>query len=201
MEQPLTKDALTILLVDENVHRSDAVATSLRAHGYPQIIQIAADDDLLLHVREVEPDVVLMDIDAPSRDTLEQVARVNREMPKPVVMFTLKDDRDTVEAAIRAGVSAYIVNDLGHAKVRPIIDVAIARFRDFQAVRDELTKTRTTLEERKLIDRAKGIIMRERGCPEPDAYRKMQKLAMDQKKKLADVARELISYHDMMKKV
>ena len=197
----MTSESLTILLVDENIQRSDAVADSLRAHGYPQIIQIAADDDLLLHVREVEPDVILMDIDAPSRDTLEQIARLNRETPKPVVMFTLNDDRETVEAAIRAGVSAYIVNDLGHAKVRPIIEVAIARFREFHAVREELTRTRTSLEERKLIDRAKGILMRERGCTEPEAYRRMQKLAMDQKKKLADVARELISYHDMMKKV
>ena len=196
----VSMERLIILLVDENQQRSDAVAASLRDHGYQHIVQIAVDDDLLVHVQREQPDVVLMDIDSPGRDTLEQVARVNREQPRPVVMFTLKEDRETVEAAIRAGVSAYIVNDLAGAKVRPIIDVAIARFRDYQGVRDELQKTRTTLEDRKLIERAKGIIMHEKQCPEPEAYRLLQKQAMDQKRRLADVARELIHYHEMMKR-
>ncbi len=196
----MAHEDLVILLVDEDVQRSDAVVASLRSHGYQRIIQAGASQDLLNCVREVQPDVILMDIDAPDRDMLEQIARVNREVPRPVVMFTLKDDRETVEAAIRAGVSAYLVNELVRAHVRPIIEVAIARFREFQSVREELSRTRTTLEERKLIDRAKGILMRERGCPEPDAYAMLRKLAMDQKKKLAEVARELIHYHDLMKR-
>ena len=191
---------LVILLVDDDVQRSDAVVSSLHSHGYQCVHQIQTSQDLLTCVRQVQPDVILMDIDAPNRDTLEQIARVSRDAPRPVVMFTLKDDRETVEAAIHAGVSAYLVNELVHARVRPIIEVAIARFRDFQNVSDELARTRTTLEERKAIDRAKGIIMQERGMPEPQAYALLRKLAMDQKKKLADVARELLQFHSLMKR-
>jgi len=117
---------------------------------------------------------------------------INREQPRPVVMFADKGDSDTITEAVRAGVSAYVVDGLDTRRIRPILDVAIARFREYQALKDELVRTKNSLAERKEIDRAKGILMKKRGWSEDEAYQALRKMAMDQNKRLGEVARSVV---------
>ena len=191
----MSVDPLRIMVIDEDADRGRVVADALRAAGYVIVGHAGADDDLLPCVKQAEPDIILVTVDAPSRDTLEQLGIVHRENPRPMVMFSRADDGRIVADAIRAGVSAYITEGLTTARVRPIIEVAIAQFRHIQALRRELDETRTTLADRKLVDRAKGVLMAGQGLSEPQAYRMLQKLAMDRKLKLADAARNIIESH------
>jgi response regulator NasT len=153
---------------------------------------VVSDDNLLSTVKRCNPDVILIDVEAPGRDTLESLQSVQANVPRPMVMFSQDDDYETIKRATLAGVSAYVVDGLQTKRVRPIIDAAIARFQQFSLLEGELKRARNQLDERKLIDKAKGIIMRQRGVSEEVAYRSMRKLAMDTNKKLVDVARSII---------
>lgn len=184
---------IRVMVVDEDEQRGHMLVATLVASDYEVVGNVAADDYLPAKVKDLRPDVVLVDIDAPSRDTLERISAVHRSAPRPVVMLTQDEDMEMIGAAIRAGVSAYVVDGLSRSKVEPIINVAIAQYKEFQGLREELEKTKTTLADRKDIDRAKGILMQKKSISEPEAYRLLQKIAMDQKKKLADVAREVNS--------
>ncbi|MFA9479578.1 ANTAR domain-containing response regulator [Phycisphaerales bacterium AB-hyl4] len=181
-----------VMVIDEHPDRAAALESALRSAGYTIVSSTGPGDFLPQRVRETKADVVLIDVDAPDRDTLEQVQAIHRDAPRPIVMFSANQDRRTIEQAIDAGVSAYIVERIDRAQVQPIIEVAIAQFRRFQALRDELEKARTSLTQRKLVDRAKGILMSQRNLTEPEAYRALQKLAMDRKRLLVDVARDVI---------
>ena len=184
--------ALRVMLVDRDRGRSALLERALTDAGYQVVARLAAGDNLAQRVREVVPDVIIIDMDSPDRDTLEHMHSITREQPRPIVMFAEEDDAETIAKAVRAGVSASVVDGLSGPRVKPIVDVAIARFREFQALRRELDEVRSTLAERKLVDKAKGIIMKQRGCDEDQAYRALRKLAMDRNQRIADAARDVI---------
>ncbi|MEM1211776.1 MAG: ANTAR domain-containing protein [Planctomycetota bacterium] len=189
---PETGKPLRIMLVDEDEQRGMLLAQSLTADGYAVVGRAGQGDYLPTLVRDAKPDLILVDTASPNRDTLEQLSTVRRDTPKPVVMFAMNDDPAVIEAAVHAGVSSYICSGVSQSRVRPILHAAIAHFRQHQAVVTELAKTRSTLEERKVVDRAKGLIMQRRGCSEADAFSLLRNTAMNQKKRIGQVAQELI---------
>jgi response regulator NasT len=142
--------------------------------------------------------VVLIDIDSPSRDTLENLRTVQAHQPRPMVMFTQDDANESIRRAIEAGVSAYIVDGIERRRVRPIVEAAMARFSQFQALEKELLETRGKLAERKLIERAKGIIMKQQGLSEDAAFQAMRRLAMRKNKRLAEIAESVISASELL---
>lgn len=191
---------LRILLIDENPERAAVLNEALRAQGYELVARMAPRELSARRVAEIAPDVVIVDMDLPSRDTIDSMRQINDDQPRPIVMFVDQSDVGMIEQAMQAGVSAYIIDGLNVKRVKPILDVAIARFREFQALRDELKKTKATLHERKLIERAKGMLMREKKLSEEEAYAALRKLAMDRQQRLADVAETLLAFADLLKK-
>ena len=185
-------EKLRVMLVDEEPGRSAVLERALQDNGYDVVARIGTDEDLIGKVRQIEPDMIIIDMQSPDRDTLESMHMINREQPKPIVMFAEQSDNISIADAVKAGVSAYVVDGLNAKRIQPIMEVAIARFREFQALKDELAKTKTDLAERKLIDKAKGIIMAQRKCSEDDAYKALRKLAMDRNEKLGEVARSVL---------
>ncbi len=190
---------LKVMLVDEQAERLTVVAEMLETVGCEVVASLTPEDDLLGQVAQVRPDVVIVDMDSPSRDTLESLRSVQSTIPRPMVMFSQDDDGETIRRAVDAGVSAYIVDGLKSSRVRPILDAAMARFEQYQALELELNKTRDQLEGRKKVDKAKGILMKERNLSEDDAYALMRKTAMAQNKKIAEIADTIISAFDLLR--
>ena len=185
--------ALRVLLVDQEPDRASTLERVLRDAGCDLLGKVAPNTELLEQVRRLGPDVIIVDMALPDRDTLEYMATLTRDQPKPIVMFVDQSDETMIGRAVKAGVSAYVVDGVDPQRVKPIVDVAIAQFREFQALRDELAQTKSNLAGRKLIDRAKGLLMAERDLSEADAYRALRKLAMDRGKRLSDVAEEILA--------
>ena len=161
-------------------------------------MHVGTTANLLARVREVEPDVIIIDRESPDRDTLEHVCSVTRDEPRPIVLFTQDGNRATIQAAVRAGVSAYIVGGMSAERVRPIVDVAMARFEEFQALRQELDQAKISLAERKQIERAKGIVMKSRGVSEDEAYVLLRKLAMERNQRLAQISENVIAMAELL---
>lgn len=183
-----------VMLVDNEPERARMVRDALEAEDYSVICQRDSTLGLVAAVAEQEPDLVIIDMDSPDRDTLDTMAAMSAHAPRPIVFFASEaGDADTIQNAIRAGVSAYIVDGLSEHRVKPIIDVAIARFEAFQSLRQELTDTRTALDERKQVERAKGLIMKHQGCNEEEAFRTLRKLAMDRSQRIGEVADDVIA--------
>ena len=153
---------------------------------------------LLDRVATLQPDVIIIDSDSPTRDTLEQLSFVNARQPRPIVLFTEDRGNATIQAALKAGVSAYIVAGMQPDRLQPILDVAVARFEQDRALRAELRDTQEKLAERKLIERAKGIVMKQKNVGEEEAYRVMRKLAMDRSRKLLEIAQQIIDVSELM---
>ena len=189
---------LNVMIVDEDAGRSVILEQALVDCGYRVIAKVSPGENLVDLVNKYKPDVIIIDIQSPDRDTLEYMQIITQEDPKPIVMFADDDDSGVISSAVRAGVSAYIVDGLNKNRVKPIMDVAIARFREYQALRNELQKTRSSLEERKLVDKAKGVLMKHRGISEDEAYRELRTLAMNRNKKIADVAKDVLSIIDLL---
>ena len=189
---------LRVMLVDDHADRAALLERALAGAGYHVVATVAAGEDLYRRVAEIQPDVVIIDMESPGRDTLEHMRNISRDQPKPIVMFADNSDRATIEAAVQAGVSAYIVDGLSSNRVKPIVEVAIARFKEFQALRRELEKTKTTLAERKQIERAKGILMKQRGWTEEQAYQALRKMATDRNLRIAEVANQVIAMADLL---
>lgn len=189
--------SLRVLLVDANRGRSALLEQALSDAGYSVIAKINTGEDLAAQVRQHEPDVIIVDLESPDRDTLEHMHTISRDQPRPIVMFAEDEDSNTIHKAIKAGVSAYIVDGLSSKRVKPVMDVAITRFREYQALRDELNRTKISLEERKLLDRAKAVLIKSQGMTEEEAYQAIRKLAMDRGLKLAEAARNVISVMDL----
>lgn len=189
---------LRVLLVDQSLGRAGILERALLDAGHSVVGHVAATEDLQAAVQRVEPDVIIIDMDSPDRDTLEHMRSISTERPKPIVMFAEDGDSATIEEAVRAGVSAYVVDGLNPGRVKPILDVAIARFREFQALRQELADAKTSLADRKDIERAKGILMRQRKWTEEEAYQALRKLAMDRNLRLGEVARNIIAVADLI---
>lgn len=187
------KARLSIVVVETDRDRALQIVDSLSAAGDYEIHVIAEPTGLARRIRALVPDVVLIDMADPSRDMLEEMALASGPLDRPVAMFVNRSDAGLSEAAIEAGVSAYVVDGMRPERLQPILEAAIARFRMFQRMRSELAETKKALEERKVIDRAKGMIMKARGIEEEAAYAILRKAAMDQGKRVAEVAAALVS--------
>lgn len=185
--------SLRILLVDEIRDRAAAVEEALRRAGHRVAARLDNADDLLAAIESAEPDVVILDLNSPDRDTIESLREATQERPRPIVMFVDRSDETMIVEAIKAGVTAYVVDGLNPQRVKPVLDVAVARFQQFQALTGELQRAKASLVERKAIERAKGILMQQKGMNEEDAYNSLRRLAMDQGKRIADVAENLIT--------
>jgi response regulator NasT len=189
---------LRVLIVDERPDRAAVLRSALEAAGYRVIGTLAGRADLEQQVEALEPDVIVVDMDCPDRDALEDMSRMSRHRPRPTVMFVDESDGEAIRAAVQAGVSAYVVGGLAPDRVKPVLEVAIARFNEFQALRRELDDARSDLAERKVIERAKGILMKRRGIDEEEAYRALRRMAMDRKVKLAALAREIVAAAELL---
>ena len=187
------KRRLSVLLVDDSDERRASIEASLGEVGCDVVGFVSNSEDVLTRVQQVNPDVVIIDLEAPGRDTLDSLQSVQSTAPRPIVMFTQDDNGATIARATRAGVSAYVVDGISKKRVRPILDAAIERFQQFRVLADELERTRAKLEERKVIDRAKGILMKQRGMSEDEAYKALRSLAMRSNKRLAEVAESVVS--------
>lgn len=192
-------DTLKILVIDENPIRRAIIDSGLREAGYANVTLLAHTTRLIDHIYKTDPDVVLIDLANPSRDVLEQMFQVSRLVRRPIAMFVDRSDRATIESAIDAGVSAYIVDGLKKERVKPILDMTISRFRAFDRLRRELDDAKNALQERKVIEKAKGLIMKSRGLDEEAAYALLRRTAMSQGKRIAQVAEGLITSFDLLK--
>jgi response regulator NasT len=193
------ESSLKIAIVDENPLRTAVLLEGLRDAGLRNTTHIADMTDLLSKVTALDPDVILIDLENPSRDVLEQMFQMSRAVKRPVAMFVDRSDEASIKAAVDAGVSAYVVDGLKKERVKHIIDISVSRFRAFSQIKDELERTKTALEERKLIDRAKGILMRAKNLSEEEAYGLLRKTAMNEKRRIAEIAQSLVTAAEMFK--
>jgi len=184
---------LSIIVVEKDRDRALQIVDSLNSSGDYDISVIAEESGLSRRIAQRDPDVVLIDMTNPSRDALEELALASGPMDRPVAMFVDRSDDALTKAAIEAGLSAYVVDGMRSDRIKPILDAAITRFHMFQRMRTELEATKQALEERKTLDRAKGILMKARGVSEEEAYALLRKTAMDQGKKMIDVAQSLVT--------
>jgi response regulator NasT len=197
---PLQMDAsLKIVIVDESPIRAAILEDGLREAGFAQVVRIEETTNLLARVYALDPDVILIDLENPSRDVLEQMFQVSRIVKRPIAMFVDQSDTASIQASVDAGVSAYIVDGLKKERVKNILDLCISRFNAFSRLQDELDRTKTALEERKVIDRAKGILMKAKNLTEEEAYTLLRKTAMNEKKKIVEIAQSVITAAEMLK--
>lgn len=199
LDNPSPDAALKILLIDEDPIRRTILEAGLREAGFANVVRIETMTGLLDQVYRIDPDVILIDLENPSRDVLEQMFQVSRIVRRPIAMFVDQSDRDTIAAAMEAGVSAYIVDGLKKERVRSILDMTISRFSVFDRLRSELEETKSALKDRKVIEKAKGILMKSRGLDEEAAYALLRSTAMSKGKRIADVAESLVSTFDLLK--
>lgn len=183
---------MRVLVVDESPERAEIIRDGLGRAGYEVTASLSSPVALLKTIDELAPDVIVIDTDSPSRDVLEHLVVMSQHTPRPVVMFASDGAPETIREAVRAGVSAYVVDGLDRDRIKGIVDVAVARFEDFQRLRVELAEATQKLSERKVVERAKGLLMKARGLDEESAYALLRKTAMDRKLTLAEVARHLV---------
>jgi response regulator NasT len=191
--------SLKIVIVDKNPIRAAILEDGLREAGHVQVVRVDDTSHLLARIYAIDPDVILIDLENPSRDVLEQMFQVSRAVKRPVAMFVDQSDKAATEAAVDAGVSAYIVGGLQKERIRNILDLCISRFNSFARLRDELERARTALEERKVIDRAKGILMSAKHLSEDAAYALLRKTAMNENKRIAEVAQSVVTAAELLK--
>lgn len=184
---------LSVMLVNDGSGKAAALKEALAAAGVRVVAEVAANLQLADMLAAARPDVVLIDSDAPSRDMLEQVCVMGARHGQPVVMFTDDNRRDTIRAALSAGVAAYVVGSVEAARIQPLLEVAIERHQLEQTRRSELASAQQQLAERKVIEKAKGLLMQMKSLDEQAAYKQLRERAMQQQKRLADVAQEIIS--------
>ena len=189
-ERPTT---LSILIIDENQLRASIIEAGLREAGHDNLTIIHDVTGIARRIAEIAPDVIVIDLENPNRDMLENMFQLSRAVQRPIAMFVDRSDQAAIEAAVDAGVSAYVVDGLKRERVKPILDMAISRFNAFARMSRELEEARSQLESRKLIDRAKGILMSTRGLSEADAYALLRKTAMNQNRKISEIAESLIT--------
>src|SRR3989441_4348507 len=191
--------ALKIVIVDQNPIRAAILEDGLREAGYVHVVRIDETSHLLARIYSIDPDVILIDLEDPSRDVLEQMFQVSRAVRRPVAMFVDQSDAASIQASVDAGVSAYIVDGLKKERIKPILDLCISRFNAFSKLQDELDRTKSALEDRKVIDRAKGILMKLKGLTEDEAYVLLRSTAMREKKKIGEIAQSILTASEMLK--
>jgi response regulator NasT len=188
-----------IVIVDESPIRAAILEEGLREAGYTGVVHISEMQSLLQRIYALDPDVILIDLENPSRDVLEQMFQVSRAVRRPIAMFVDQSDAASIQASVEAGVSAYIVDGLKKERIKPILDLCISRFNAFAKLQDELDRTRHALEERKVIDRAKGILMKLKGLTEDEAYVLLRSTAMREKKKIGEIAQSILTASELLK--
>jgi len=193
------ESSVKIVIVDESPIRSAILEEGLREAGYTAVERISEMTNLLSTIYAIDPDVILIDLENPRRDVLEQMFQVSRAVRRPIAMFVDQSDTASIQASVDAGVSAYIVDGLKKERIKSIIDLCISRFNAFAKLQDELERTKSALEERKVIDRAKGILMKVKNLSEEEAYVLMRSTAMREKKKIAEIAQSIITASDLLK--
>jgi response regulator NasT len=190
---------LKIVIVDESPIRAAILEDGLREAGFSQVVHIEGTTNLLARVYAIDPDVILIDLANPSRDVLEQMFQVSRIVKRPIAMFVDQSDTASIQASVDAGVSAYIVDGLKKERMKHILDLCISRFNAFSRLQGELDRTKTALEDRKVIDRAKGILMKAKHLTEEQAYVLLRNTAMNEKKKIAEIAQSVITASEIFK--
>jgi response regulator NasT len=191
--------SLKIVIVDANPIRAAILEGGLREAGYVNVTRIEDRTGLLARIYAIDPDVILIDLENPSRDELEQMFQVSRAVKRPIAMFVDQSDTASIEASVDAGVSAYIVGNLQKERIKSILDLTISRFNAFARLQNELDRAKSALEERKVIDRAKGILMKAKNLTEEQAYALLRKTAMNENKKIAEVAQSVITAAELFK--
>jgi response regulator NasT len=191
--------SLNIVIVDDSPVRAAILEEGLREAGYVNVVRIEGTTKLLARIYAIDPDVILIDLENPSRDVLEQMFQVSRIVKRPVAMFVDQADTASIQASVDAGVSAYIVNGLKKERIKSILDLCISRFNAFSRLQSELEQTRSALEERKVIDRAKGILMKAKNLSEEQAYTLLRKTAMNENRKIAEVAQSVVTAAELFK--
>jgi len=189
---------MRIVIIDDSGLRATVLEEGLREAGYDDIHIVPPRGGFVARLERMAPDVVLMDLGSPSRDMLEEMLSVSRALARPIAMFVDQSDESMIGAAIDAGVSAYVVDGLRKERVKPVLELAVRRFNAFAKLQTELDEARTALSDRKIIDRAKSILMSQRGISEPDAYALLRSGAMNQGKKIVDVAQALITASELL---
>lgn len=189
---------MRVVLVDDDRERLALLERAMGTAGHQVVGKLDPSDDLIAAVDRLLPDIVLIDVDSPSRDTLESLGQISRDRPRPIVLFAQQSDPDTIRRAMAAGVSAYVVDGMTPARLAPVIEVAIARFRDYQSLREELTSTKLKLADRRDVEKAKGLLMKRKGLDENAAYEALRRMAMDRNIKLGEIARSLIAAADLL---
>ncbi len=189
---PMSERALHILVIDADRIRASIIEEGLREAGHLRVTVLDDVARLMRRIVDIDPDVIVIDIENPNRDMLEHMFEVSRAVKRPVAMFVDRADHASIEAAIDAGVSAYVVDGLRKERVKPILDTAISRFNAFEKLRRELEHARSELAERKSIDRAKAILMRTRGITEDEAYALLRRSAMNKSRRIVEIAESLI---------
>ncbi len=184
---------LNVLVIDENSIRASIIELGLCEAGYDNVTIIHDMNGLARRIMEINPDVIVIDIENPNRDMLESFFQISRAVKRPIAMFVDKSDEASIEAAVEAGVSAYVVNGLKQERVRPILKMAISRFNAFSRLNRELEEARGQLESRKVIDRAKHLLMRSRGVSEEEAYSRLRRAAMNENRKIEEIAQSLVT--------
>jgi response regulator NasT len=195
----MSEPSLRILLVDQNADRAVILEEGLREAGLRDITIVREMQSLLRRIVDIDPDVIFIDLENPNRDVLEQMFQVSRSVRRPIAMFVDQADTDTIRKAVESGVGAYVVDGLRKDRVKTILDTAVSHFNTFNRLRDELERANQQLEERKLIERAKGILMKEREISEGDAYALLRSAAMNENRRIADVARSVVSTIRLLK--
>jgi response regulator NasT len=188
-----------IVIVDESPIRAAILQEGLREAGFTGVHHISEMQSLLARIYAIDPDIILIDLENPSRDVLEQMFQVSRAVRRPVAMFVDQSDAASIQASVDAGVSAYIVDGLKKERIKPILDLCVSRFNAFAKLQDELDRTKSALEERKVIDRAKGILMKVKGLTEEEAYVLMRSTAMREKKKIGEIAQSILTASELLK--
>jgi response regulator NasT len=191
--------SLKIVIVDENPIRAAILQDGLREAGHTNVTHVTERTGLLARVYALDPDVILIDLENPSRDELEQMFQVSRAVKRPIAMFVDQSDTASIQASVDAGVSAYIVGNLQKERIKTILDLCVSRFNAFSRLQGELDRARSALEDRKVIDRAKGILMKMKKLTEEEAYALLRKTAMNENRKIAEVAQSVIMAAEMFK--
>ena len=188
-----------IVIVDESPIRAAILKEGLRDAGFTSVEHITEMHNLLARIYRIDPDVILIDLENPSRDVLEQMFQVSRAVRRPIAMFVDQSDAASIQQSVEAGVSAYIVDGLKKERIKPILDLCISRFNAFSKLQDELDRTKSALEDRKILDRAKGLLMKAKGLTEEEAYVLIRSTAMREKKKIGEITQSIITAAELLK--
>jgi two-component system, response regulator / RNA-binding antiterminator len=198
-DSQLRGHALRVLIVDQNVTRAGILESGLREAGYVNVVILRDMQNLLRRIVDIDPDVVLIDLENPNRDVLEQMFQVSRCVRRPIAMFVDCSETEMIAAAVDAGIGSYVVDGLKKERVRAVLDTAMSRFNAFNKLREELDQAREALRERKIVERAKGIMMKRHGLSEEAAYALLRKAAMNENRRIHEVAQSVVTAAELLK--